>query len=255
MRHTPADEPYFMIRSAGGAIPSGHNIRSHSHPWRQLIYATAGVMTVSTREGSWVVPPHWALWAPAQAQHSIVFSGSALLRTLYLSPAEWAELPPVCTVVTVSPLLREMIARAVEIGMLDRRDAVHRALALLIVDAFRTQPTPALDLPMPQSRDLRAIAEELSRPSESNVASLARRFGLGLRSLERRFQLETGMSIGLWRRKARLMHGLRRLAAGCAVKDAALDAGYRTASAFVSAFAATFHTTPGRYFASTPRDN
>ena len=59
------------------------------------------------------------------------------------------------------------------------------------------------------------------------------------------------MPIGQWRRKARLMHALRQLAAGRAVKDAALDAGYASPSAFVSAFAGTFHTTPGRYFAST----
>lgn len=258
IRHTPADEPFFLIRSVGSALPSGHEIQPHSHSWHQLIYAASGVMTVSTREGFWVTPPHWALWAPAGVEHSITFTGASQMRTLYLSPAKWPDLPAACTVISVSPLLREMIARTIEIGVLDQRKAVHHALALLIVDALQTQPAPALDLPMPTSGDLRAIAADLSRPETAgpaapvSVAHLARRFGVGLRTLERRFHAETGMSIGLWRRKAQLMHGLRRLAAGHAVKDAAIAAGYSTASAFVSAFAVTFHTTPGRYFAASP---
>lgn len=209
-------------------------------------------MTVSTIRGFWVVPPHWALWAPAGAEHAINFTGAAEMRTLYLSPTAWPDLPAACSVVTVSSFLREMILRAVEIGMLDDREPTHGALALLIVDAIRTQPTPALDLPLPVSPDLRAVANELSKSNAPNaMPCVARRFGFGLRTLERRFQTETGMSIGQWRRKARLMQSLRRLAAGCTVKDAALDAGYASSSAFVSAFSAMFLTTPGRYFAGS----
>jgi len=253
IRHTRADEPHFLVRSAGSAHSSGHQIRPHRHGWGQLIYSVSGVMTVSTSEGVWVVPPHWALWAPAGAEHAIAFTGAAEMRTLYLSPTASAGMPTSCSVVTVSAFLREMILRAVEIGMLNDRIATHRALALLIVDAVQTQPTPALDLPLPASADLRAVADELSNGEAPDaMPNVARRSGVGLRTLERRFHAETGMSIGQWRRKARLMHGLRRIAAGSTVKDAAQDAGYASPSAFVSAFAATFRTTPGRYFAGQP---
>jgi AraC-like DNA-binding protein len=36
--------------------------------------------------------------------------------------------------------------------------------------------------------------------------------------------------------------------AGASVKRAAIEAGYRTPSAFVAAFRVSFKTTPGRYF-------
>jgi AraC-like DNA-binding protein len=44
------------------------------------------------------------------------------------------------------------------------------------------------------------------------------------------------------------MDALRQLGAGASVKRAAIEAGYRTPSAFVAAFRASFKTTPGRYF-------
>jgi AraC-like DNA-binding protein len=41
---------------------------------------------------------------------------------------------------------------------------------------------------------------------------------------------------------------LRLLGGGAAVKQAAMDAGYRSPSAFIAAFRAVFQTTPGKYF-------
>ena len=55
------------------------------------------------------------------------------------------------------------------------------------------------------------------------------------------------MSFGLWRQKARMLHSVRLLAEGAPVTDAALDAGYRSVSAFIAAFKRTFGCTPGRF--------
>ena len=73
----------------------------------------------------------------------------------------------------------------------------------------------------------------------------------GLRRLERRFLSETGMTLASWGRQARMLHGLRLLAAGEAVKSVAQATGYRTPSAFVAAFRTGFGQTPARYFAGS----
>ena len=59
-------------------------VAPHAHSWGQLIYAATGVVTVWTEHGMWVVPPHWAIWAPAGVAHGLRFTGLASLRTLYL---------------------------------------------------------------------------------------------------------------------------------------------------------------------------
>ncbi len=245
------DEPCFVARSLRVAIRAGHVIAPHSHPWHQLIYSTAGVMTVAAEQGLWVVPPHWAIWAPAGVRHGIKFTGASTFATLYLRPSAATNRLSASRVITVAPLLRELIVRTCEEGALDRRKAEHRAIALLIVDLLQTQPVPTLGLPMPMSEVLRRVAEYCSdRPSASlGNAAVARRFGLGLRTLERSFESETGMTFGLWRREARFLHGLRLLAQGVPVKRVSTETGYQSPSAFVAAFKARFETTPGRYFA------
>lgn len=177
------------------------------------------------------------------------FTGATSLRTLYLRPG-LAGLSSKSAVITVSPMLRELIHRAVEIGFLDERDPIHVATANLILHELHSHPAAALDLPLPRSALLRRIAEHLSiAPCDRSPHSvLARRFGVGTRTLERGFNIETGLSLGRWRQQSRFQHALRRLGAGAPVKQAALDAGYRSASAFIAAFRAALGSTPGRYF-------
>src|ERR1700682_5516336 len=85
-RHTPDDEPHFLVRTLATEFPGGRALARHAHPWGQLIYATSGVLSVWTEQGSWVAPPHWAVWAAAGVVHPMRFTGSASLRTLYLRP-------------------------------------------------------------------------------------------------------------------------------------------------------------------------
>jgi AraC-like DNA-binding protein len=252
-RPTPADERFYLIRSAGGTFDDASAISAHAHTWSQLIYATTGIVSVSTDHGSWVAPPHWAVWAPAGVKHALRFTGKTSLRTLYLRH-DVAPPWPRSAVLAISPLLRELIVRAVQIGMLDERDRTHVALTHLIVSEFRKRSVASLELPHPTSNLLRRVADAAVRNVESldTNAAMARRFGMSVRSLERGFLNETGLSFGRWRRQARLLHAVRRLGAGAAVKDVAVEAGYQSPSAFIAAFRATFKTTPSRYF---HRDN
>jgi AraC-like DNA-binding protein len=250
-RHTPADERHFLVRTLASEFADGQSLAAHAHPWGQLVYAVAGVLSVWTEQGSWVAPPHWAVWAPAGVAHAMRFTGAASLRTLYLRPG-LAGLPDRSAVITVSPLLRELVLRAVDIGMLDRREPSHVAMTDLILHELHTHSTASLDLPQPQSPLLRRIADHVvAAPDDRDGhAALAARFGVGVRTFERAFLNETGLSFGRWRRQARFLHALRRLGAGAAVKQAATDAGYQSASAFIAAFRLALHTTPGRYFES-----
>jgi AraC-like DNA-binding protein len=88
------------------------------------------------------------------------------------------------------------------------------------------------------------------RANPSDPRPLAEIVGRGasLRTIERLFQVETGMTFGRWRQQLRLVEALRLLAVGEPVTSVALDVGYESPSAFVSAFRRTFGVTPGRYF-------
>jgi AraC-like DNA-binding protein len=155
-----------------------------------------------------------------------------------------------CTVISVSTLLRELILRAVEIGMLDEREPAEAALALLILEEFHRGEVSPLDLPAPASGAAARAASLVTDGTyaQASAEELARAVGLSVRTLERRFLEETGLSLGRWRRQARLQQALRDLALGRPIKTVAADAGYAGASAFTAAFREAFGVTPARYF-------
>lgn len=235
--------------------PAGHVIPAHFHDRDQLVYASHGVMTVRTTSGTWVVPTHRAVWIPAVTPHTITMSGTVAMRTLYLKPKLARTLPRDCCVVNVSPLLRELILHACNFRALNRTSARQRHLIDLILDQFEAIPMVPLQLPhLSDPRALR-VAEPLLTDAGSTrtLAQLCKVSGASKRTVERLFQQEAGMTFGKWRQQLRLMHAVRLLAEGAKVTHAALEAGYSTPSAFISAFRKALGTTPTLYFTPAAR--
>jgi len=241
-------EASVAMRTLAVGYSSGHVLEEHAHDgWSQLVYATAGVMTVRTASGSWVVPPQRAVWVPAGLVHEIEMSGDVSMRTVYVRRSLSRGLPRDCCVVNVSPLLRELIVEAVRIGLLDRSVAVERHLAGMILDQLHVLPSVPLQLPMPQDARAREVAQVLwEDPSDASPVD-ALSSGTSKRTLERIFVTETGMTFGAWRQQLRLLHAVRLLAAGKSVTTVALDTGYESPSAFIAMFKRALGTTPGRY--------
>ncbi|MBA3811384.1 MAG: helix-turn-helix transcriptional regulator [Caulobacteraceae bacterium] len=238
------------MRSSASNPPAGAVIDDHAHEWHQLIYVSAGLIRVWTEAGSWVAPPTWAVWAPAGVRHGMRFVGASAFRTLYFRPDWWPDLPDECAAVTVSALLRALILRVTAQSALDRRVAVDTAIATVMLDEFRRSDAPPFTLPQPSSEPTRhavALIAEGAPPSVT-AGGLAQTVGLGVRTLERRFVAETGVTLGRWRRHRALLGALEQLAVGSPIKTVAASAGYSTSSAFVSAFRSLFGATPGRYF-------
>ncbi len=229
---------------------AGHVIPSHFHERDQLVYASRGVMTVRTHDGTWVVPPSRAVWIPAPVAHTITMSGSVSMRTLYFKPRIVKALPHTCCVVNVSSLLRELILHACTIG--DLRNTVKRERHVMNLIGDQLKAFQAIPLQLPNLSDQRAlrIAEKLlSEPgSRQTLAQLCRTSGAGKRTIERLFVEETGLTFGKWRQQLRTMQALRLLAEGANVTRTALEAGYSTPSAFVAAFRKLLGTTPTSYF-------
>ena len=72
--------------------------------------------------------------------------------------------------------------------------------------------------------------------------------GLSRRQLERVFRADTGLSLGQYRERARLLAALPRLAAGEPVARVATDVGYATPSAFGAMFRRVLGVSPTAYF-------
>lgn len=218
--------------------PSGSSTGWHSHPRGQLLYAIEGVMIVQSAAGSWVVPPHRALWLVAGVAHDVTMSGDVKIRTAYIDAGRVGGLPETTGVVSVSPLLRELLVAAVQIPVKDLGDDRDTTLLHLLVHELRRAATLPLHLPRPDNPRLRQVCDTLAEdPSDTATAQQwADRLGIASKTLHRLFVKETGMTFAQWREQARLLHALRRIAEGGRVIDIALDCGYASQSAFTAMF-------------------
>lgn len=257
-RLTADQEPFLTARSLATTYASGYVIEPHTHPWHQLLYACTGAMTVSAQQSSWMIPPGKAVVIPARCSHSIRMWGDVAMRSLYFPEAVKSDAFAAadCRVISVTPLLREVILRVIELSGLDSRSPSEAHLMALLLDEIDSPPVEPLTLALPRDpRAIRVAEHVLANPSAADtLAMLARRHGAGHRTLERLFRGETGMSFGLWRQKVRLLQSIRVLASGGSVTDAALDSGYGSVSAFIVAFKQTFGCTPGAMLTESGED-
>lgn len=235
-------------------FPPGFNTGEHWHVRSQLVYASAGVMKVTAEEGTWVVPQQRAVWIPALMRHEVRSTGPVSMRSLYILPSCVPGLPTRCSVVAVSPMLRELIATAAalperyELGGRDER------VMQLILDEVQASPVEPLHLPESEEPRVRQVTASLKLdPSDSRtLEDWGHAVGASSRTLARLFLSETGMTFREWQRQARLLESLVRLAEGQPVTTVALEVGYESASAYISMFKQALGVTPGQYFGSRP---
>ena len=163
-RSTNRDDFQTVPRPIGAMakdFPDGFFIAPHAHRRSQLIHASSGVMRVRTPQGAWIVPPHRAVWVPADIVHDVRMAGAVAMRTLYIEPEAVAALPRQCCVVAVSPLLRELILRASAAPLLYDEAGPDGRVMALILDELRVLPVLPLNLPMPQDARLAKIGRAI----------------------------------------------------------------------------------------------
>ena len=215
-----------------------HHIKPHWHARAQFIFAVEGTMTVRTPRRQWIVPPSRALWVPSRTVHEIQMYGGVEMRSVYIANAAAAGMPSSCVVLNVTPLLRELVVRAVALPALYDEEGDDGLLMRLLMAEIRTLRVSALDLPLPCSADLTQLCERilLDLSAKRPCAVDAEDMHVSTRTLYRRFLKETGITFARWKQQARLLESIRRLAQGTAVTTVALDLGYESASAFSTMF-------------------
>lgn len=216
----------------------------HTHEDHQLAWAATGVLTVITKNATWVLPPTRALWIPAGLPHETGAAGRATMRSLYIKPGHFGWTNP--TPVAATPLLAELIGY-----LATDLDPGQRANAeALLVDLLTPMPVTTIEVRMPSSDLARPIAMALrNNPADKRtLREWGRAVGASERTLAREFVAGTGVPFGRWRTLLRVQAALPMLAAGDPVGRVAYRVGYDTPSAFVAAFRRETGTTPSGYF-------
>jgi len=228
-------------------MASGEQIDAHRHDDHQIVYAGSGVLAVTTDAGTWVAPGTRAIWVPAGCTHAHRAHGAAELHLLGLPVSANPLGVDAPTVVSVSPLLRELILACTR-GPDDSSPERDRLRAVLL-DQLRACPQQPLRLPTPTDSRVRAVCDLLHEDPADNrtLAQLGRRVGASDRTLSRLFRSDLGMTFPQWRTQLRLFRALHLLVDDEPVTAVAHRCGWSSAGAFIEAFRHVFGETPGAY--------
>ncbi|MEC7692039.1 helix-turn-helix transcriptional regulator [Alteromonas sp. NFXS44] len=240
------------VTSLYDEYPAGITDDWHCHERSQVVYATKGVMSVTTETGSYVIPPQRALWIPAHMQHTATSRTAVTLKTLYVDVGSRQNLPDQCRVFTVSELLKALINQAVQFPTLYDTDSREGRIMQLILDEIEAMPVDPLSIPMPTDRRLAKICQQfLTDPSlNQSIDEWSEQAGVSRRTFTRLFKQQTQITFATWCQQVRLLEAISRLSTGTPITTVSYDVGYSSTSAFTSVFHKTFGVPPSKYFSS-----
>ena len=217
----------------------------HQHEYVQLLYPSTGVITVRTDNAVTVLTPRQALLIPAGISHKVKMNGKVEMRSLYMRNKDVTSL----SLVTVPPMLREMLRHAVSIDKSYGEGSAEDRLIAVLLDQINIVEGLQITLPRPNDVGIRWVEKELMANPQNTMTfeEWAEFLCTSSRTLRRRFQQDINQPFRYWRTQIRLSAALEKLAIGQSVSQTALDVGFSSESAFIATFRKEFGITPKRY--------
>src|SRR4051812_1942793 len=241
--------PLESLRAFAEGHPQGGRIGRHSHDMDQLALISLSAAVIETDSVYVVHPLLKALWLPAGIEHSIYSPRPFNLHALYFPPnSVLTQSGP--QVLGLDNLARELVLFLCAAPRPSQRDGRH-AHALALLEQFLPLATAeSFSLPRPTSDRARRLADHFtSHPDDGRALELvaAEVGGASLRTFERLFVDETGLSLAAWRRQSRMLASLSLLAEGKSMSEIAYAVGYDSPAAFSTAFKQCFGMPPSTY--------
>jgi AraC-like DNA-binding protein len=237
------------LRTFVEGYPQGGRIPSHSHAQDQLALITESAAIIETDTVYVVHPLLKALWLPAGVEHAVYSPRPFRLHSLYF-PANSVLKHTAPQVLGLDNLARELVLFLSDAPRPSQRDVRHAQALALLESLLPAAKAESFTLPRPTSALARKLADHFSaKPDDGRALEIVAQEigGASLRTFERLFVDETGLSLAAWRRQSRMLASLSLLAERKRVNEVARAVGYDSVAAFTAAFRQCFGVPPSNY--------
>lgn len=239
---------------AGSYLYEGRQLVTgwHSHDMHQIEYAVGGVVEVETATAHYLLPPQQAAWIPAGLEHQAVMRAEVRTVAVMFDPQLVAHAGDRARILTVSPLIREMMLHSLRwpIERLDGdvvSDDFFRTLGHLVSAALDHEAPlslPTSDHPIVGA----AMVYTKEHLASVTAADVAHAVAVSERTLRRQFEAVIGMSWRTYLLHARMLQAMALLAApDQGVQQTAAAIGFDSLSAFTRAFTKFAGEPPSSY--------
>ena len=226
-----------------------HYFPPHRHNWHQLLYAVSGVLVVDLEGQRYFIPPEQAIWIPTGFVHGVYSEYGADLKSLYVTDEFSGLAGDRATVLHITPLIRELILHAAGFEVEYPVRGYENDLVQLLLQSLLRCDTEERFLPWPVNSELAGICNQLYKNPDNTESSvqLASSIGTSVRTLDRRFRRDTGMTLKQWRVQLKLMQAIELLNTGMNITAIALELGYSSPSPFIYMFREHMGISPAQY--------
>ncbi|WP_158209259.1 AraC family transcriptional regulator [Myroides phaeus] len=219
-----------------------HTDEFHSHKKAQLVFVEEGYQYLHIEENHFLLPQNHVAWIPSNAIHKTTTSSEHVsLRTLYF---DIDNLPPFYDelyLFAIPPVLKEMILYTEKWSMLkeeNKSESLFLKAILHELPSFIDNAVP-LQTPVPKSKNLIDIAAYIHQNYQHkiNIEEVATMFHLSIRTLERQFKKETGISIAKYIQMVKIIKSIELLSEGVlTINEIAFKVGYSSAQSYSNVF-------------------
>ncbi|HGN1706681.1 TPA: helix-turn-helix domain-containing protein [Providencia rettgeri] len=222
-----------------------HDSGTHSHEMGQLLFTQQGCIRILLENRLTLLPPGRVAWLPPFVPHRAQMRASVGYRSIYLSEEYAQKIGNNVVILSISPLLRELLER-IAIAPFDSDWQMGRLANLLpvFIDELQAATTEPTLLPLPQDRRFSRLDVEQLPP---NLSELAQIVGASEKTITRIFLKETGMTYQTWRQQWRFIKAIELLAQNRPYHFITQELGLSSDSAFISFFRKMSGVTPREY--------
>ncbi len=225
----------------------------HQHKKGQLIYVQHGFQYLYTKERSYLIPQNHCAWIPSNCyHHSTSPKENVFLRTIYFTVTDNQDFYRKLQIFPAPAVLKEMILFTERYSRIESTNEVESAFLKGIYMSLPEMVQNTIPLSIPITQDIK-LSELISFLFENidqsiNFKELALQYGFSLRTLERNFQEELGLTPTSYLQMIRMVKAMELLTDGQEnISEVAFQVGYNSVPTFSKTFKTIFGKSPKYY--------
>jgi AraC-like DNA-binding protein len=230
-----------------------HDDVLHQHEKAQLVYVESGFQYLTVDGKIYLLPQNHAAWIPPNAVHKTnSHSEKIKLMIIFFEVDKKDPFYHQVNVFSVSPVLREMIKYAEKWSLNTNENADENIFLKALYNEIPNFAADSIHLhiSLPEDKRLAKAVKFLNNnyTKDLKMEELSDLAALSLRSLERIFKKETGLTLSKYQQILRIIKSLELLSANeWTISEIAYKVGYKSLQAYTNSFQSVMQYRPSDF--------
>lgn len=227
-----------------------HDDYEHVHNRAQLTFVEDGYQYFHINQKIYLVPQYHVIWVPSGKAHKITSEAQTVNLMVFLFKSVFEEdFYQNVHVFAVPPVLKEMLLYASKwnqsLDENEEQDIFFKAILKSLPNFCKE--SSGLEIPIPKDIRLIPVCNDINSNFRYNldIDSLAAKAQMSVRSLQRNFKNETGITLQKYLQLTRILKSIELIdTRQYTLSEVAYKVGYQSLSAFTSSYFAVMKAKP-----------